>query len=144
MSMLESIEKLRGEIRDDLERTCGSSTSVRSERVLSSLDEIEREISSRYMLLPVDADGVPIRIGMRVINPYGEQFIVDSLYINSNTCRVSEKYSEIKWLADSCRIKRTVEDVLRKFAEEVNGCRDTSELLAKYTDELRELMGGES
>ena len=27
------------------------------------IDEVEREISERFMLLPVDADGVPIRVG---------------------------------------------------------------------------------
>lgn len=47
--MLDSIERLRGEIRDDMERTCGSSTSVRSERVLSALGEIEREISENFI-----------------------------------------------------------------------------------------------
>lgn len=47
--MLESIEKLREYAKLD---------NVLYQDVLDYADEIEREISERYMLLPVDADGV--------------------------------------------------------------------------------------
>ena len=55
--MLESIEKMRDYISTN-QRMRGWKDS------LSDIaDEIEREISEKYMLLPVDADGVPIRVG---------------------------------------------------------------------------------
>ena len=41
-------------------------------------DEIEAEIAERYQLLPVDADGVPIRPGDKLI-AYNERFDVEGI-----------------------------------------------------------------
>ena len=49
--MLESIEKLRGY------------SWIGGGKVNEYLDAIEAEIAERFMELPVDADGVPIRMG---------------------------------------------------------------------------------
>ena len=59
--MLESVKRLRGRIAYLRDRKI----IVPSEaRVLDKCtDEIEREIAERYMPLPLDADGVPIRVG---------------------------------------------------------------------------------
>ena len=59
---LESIEKLRDEAR-----RCFVSTPA-MESLLECADEIQAEIDSRYMLLPVDAVGVPIHVGDEVVD----------------------------------------------------------------------------
>ena len=43
------------------------------------LDEIETEIAERYMELPLDADGVPIRVGDKVQFRNDEPVTVDSI-----------------------------------------------------------------
>ena len=64
---LESMERLRG---------------------LPIADEIEREIAEKYMELPTDADGVPVRIGdkMTNINKPSDEYTVTS--ITESGCRV--------------------------------------------------------
>lgn len=69
MSELESIDKLR----DWLDYKCicydANKNAVElanghhPDELYEIADEIEREIAKRYMELPVDADGVPIRVG---------------------------------------------------------------------------------
>lgn len=101
-------------------------------------DEIEREIAERYMELPVDADGVPIRLGdvMDGVGMYdtlrdvtGEVIEVSFNATDSNECVASvalQVWSEdgkswrrvyIDQYADRYRhVKhRTIEDVLEEF-----------------------------
>lgn len=59
--MMESIEKLREFIDDQF--VCSGQAYLQGMAIAGS---IEREIAERYMLLPVDADGVPIHPGNRV------------------------------------------------------------------------------
>ena len=130
-------------------------------------DEIQAEIDSRYMELPLDADGVPIRVG-------------DYLHSDETRCDfpcrgynmwldgANEKWWTVECCYDkhsgtseyvsakSCRhVKpRTVEDVLEEFGEEFEALckadaypnpnnpsfsyeRELRDLLAKYTVELR-------
>lgn len=67
---MKSIEKLREWSRrvteSDPDENIVSPEYVAQEcgrAALRFADEIEREIAERYQLLPVDADGVPIRVG---------------------------------------------------------------------------------
>ena len=76
--------------------------------------------------LPVDADGVTIRVGDVMKWPYGNgEFIVEG--IGGNTLFYIDKDSnECEWTAAGDKHHRhapTVEDVLREFADEVwNRC----------------------
>ena len=111
------------------------------------IDEIEAEIAERFMELPCDADDVPIRVGDTV------QFVNDAGGTGAKVevCAVSNYYAyygEGKhfYRAKNCRhVKpRTLEDVLREFTEKYQYCisdNGRSITLAKYTDEIRELLG---
>lgn len=59
--MMESIEKLR-----EYAEQCCPEYEDYDARMIEIADAIEAEIKSRYMLLPVDADGAPIRCGDEV------------------------------------------------------------------------------
>ena len=102
-------------------------------------DEIEREIAECYMLLPVDADGVPIRVGDKLIldNGYHPPMEVE---VQPLTTYDSSCYRHVK--------PRTIEDVLMEFADKC--CVHTRdelnlipELVDEYADELRGMMEGE-
>lgn len=137
--MLESIEKLR----DWATRPDGSFWRP---EIREFSDAIEREISERYMPLPLDADGVPIHVGDSVEYPSGVCDDVRFITIYNNAFWINEG----EWLASKCRhVKtRTVEDVLREFAESgtptgEGGVLFETALIEKYADELRDLFGGD-
>ena len=136
--MMESIEKLR-EFVDDQFVYSGQAYF----QGMAIAGSIEREIESRYMLLPVDADGVPIHVGDRLtnINKPSDEYIVAG--VNGEKVFVYGGHAFI--CASQCRHvkQRTIEDVLREFVEYVtNGTNvDSYEKdIADYADELRELM----
>ena len=156
--MLESIKKLRDYISTN-QRMRGW-----KDNLSDIADEIEREIAEKYMELPVDADGVPIR--------YGDKLSSDEMPGRAFTCftclgfNVTRFSGEPLWLvewrydgesgtseyvsAKSCRhVKsRTVEDVLREFGKAyayVDGeCASTSVLISDCVDKLRDLLGGDA
>ena len=144
--MMESIEKLRDELR--ICEMTGSRPTIAF--VAQCADEIEREIAERYMLLPVDADGVPIHVGDRLtnINKPSDEYTVAG--VNGEKLFVYGGHAFI--CASQCRrVKpRTIEDVLHDFWEEWEshpidvewGVRleRLRESEAKYADEIRELM----
>ena len=133
------------------------------------IDEIEVEIAERYMPLPVDADGVPIHMGDAV---EGELFFdnatvrgtVCAYHIHDDdepgTVYIRVKPTKDTWTIKELQFKRcrhvkprTLEDVLNDCADEISEKRgiapelnrDTptrNEIVAKYADEIRELIGG--
>ena len=145
--MIESIEKLRTSAWNMAK---GSNLVDHEEcnLLLIIADEIEREIESRYMELPVDADGVPIHVH-------------DWIEVDDKKQRVAAVAigSAFWWEEDGCHWKqsfmcryvkpRTLEDVLTDFANEVvhqslhqsHKIGLTShELTMRYADEIRELI----
>lgn len=129
---MESIEKLRKVVGS------GADGSMRYSTVMMCLDEIEREIAERYMELPLDADGVPIRPGDRLEYDYGDtsgtRTVVAIIYDGSRRADIDggawdfqfddDEYGEDTRVVNSMRdfyscnrhVKpRTVDDVLREF-----------------------------
>ena len=110
------------------------------------IGEIESEIQERYLLLPVDADGVPIHVGDEV-----------ELTTRAAKFHACLKLSEYGWLIDNdepsgftpdCvrHVKpRTLEDVLCDMIHEY-GCTDarTETIADKYAAEIREFMAGDA
>lgn len=112
--------------------------------LLDIADKIEAEIAERFMELPMDADGVPIRIGDTVcevddrtpVKVMSLTFYEDC--VDVNVCGMNPNLLR--------HVKpRTVEDVLREFTEKYQCCisdNGRSITLAKYAAEIRELLGG--
>ena len=99
-----------------------------------------------YMRLPVDADGVPIHCGDRIVCNDGrvrEVWLIGTqdIMTSDHVCHDWAKCRHVK--------PRTVEDVLRELVDDaLDGTgrdpllKDWSALIAKYTAEIRELLGG--
>lgn len=139
--MLESIERLRNFLKGT---QLWRSVDFR-------LDAIEREISERYMLLPVDADGVPIRVGEEVkfIDAETDETLVVMSLVDEKSFRF--KGSSIPALGIDVRHvkQRTVEDVLCDVWNEAldyaksDIWRDPSEVFAERADEIRGMLNGD-
>ena len=147
---LESIERLRESLND-----CTTEAGVEPNRFDTYwitaracdilIDEIEREIAEKYIELPVDADGVLIRIGdtVRELDDCVPMKVMSLTFyedcVDVNACGMNPNLLR--------HVKpRTVEDVLRDCCNEWNEhCGDDWEsgVYAKYADELRELLGGD-
>lgn len=87
---------------------------------------------------PLDADGVPIRVGDRLTD--GEYaFTVDELAVYGDGSWSIRNEDGNAWAA--CDVTHyhvpTVEDVLREFADEVQRCCDTEDTIAEYAARLR-------
>ena len=144
---MESTDKLRKYIRAFVKGSM--------ETDLTDLaDEIEREIAERYMELPVDADGVPVKLGDTI----GEVDNRDryTFTVEGYTSALPDGIGELMlvdehddcWYPTKCRhVKpRTIEDVLRDFADaygDLGGLESSDQLFAKYADELRSMGVGE-
>lgn len=111
---------------------------------------IEREVSERYIELPVDADGVPIRVGDLIeFGRKGERLEVTHIGWTKHgdptiAYRRPNGTLDCSCIGSGCwHVKpRTLEDVLREFGME---CADdayaTDWAVAIYAAEIRELMG---
>ncbi len=108
------------------------------------LDRIDAELAERYVALPMDADGVPIRVGdvMEWCDPDGEVTVtceVDAVGVecffawDGANGRYAQKCANVY----SHHHEPTVEDVLREFADEVRRCCDTADTIAEYAAKLR-------
>ena len=132
------------------------------------LDKAESEIAERYMLQPVDADGVPIRVGDRLY--VGErELVANGITFYHNTWRVVTDFAafddgylprvdhQMRWAKDCRHVKpRTLEDVLIEYRleaynlyadQELTGEERVNEfkkLDAEYNSEIRELFGGDA
>lgn len=103
------------------------------------LEEIDRELADRYIELPVDMDGVPWHIG-DVVDGHG---VVRDMGLN----RYGWSFFGMTAIDPAIHRHakpRTLEDVLREFAQGVQGQNaDFADLAAKkYAEEIRELIGG--
>jgi len=136
---LESIEKLRTAARN-MAKGRNLEHHEDCNLLLIIADEIEREISEKYLELPVDADGVPIHVGDCMSSVGGSIYgkvtgISACVYIDGELVN-GIQLSHVK--------SRTVEDVLRDFgvnaAHDLNADPDATireSTIAKYASELR-------
>ena len=163
--MMESIEKLRESSHlDDSKWTLETGEVIHvygsepndpnavnwGEQWRKIADEIEAEIESRYMELPVDADGVPIRVGDAVAErPYrpnlGEKYgEVACLLFNSDGWSVSDRDPFGQWWHPATLMHvnpRTIEDVLRDLIDGIGSVEfDALTAIGEAADEIRELM----
>ena len=139
---MESIERLREFLRH-VAPIYVDRENIHICRFDTMLDAIEAEVAERYMKLPEDADGVPIRIGDTIENWHVSIGPIDAIcfmgngewevYKNGNSWVVSGEERHVK--------PRTVEDVLHDFAIacEDAGFKgpDVTRLIREYSDELQ-------
>ena len=147
MSNIKALEKMR-ELCADMKSM--DFASVGCDAVLEIADEIEQEIAERYILGPLDTDGVPIRIGDTLEGAPGskwdgERFEVGSIELTACGWEVCDVETCDSIAAGQTRhVKsRTIEDVLRDCCNEWNEhCGDDWEsgVYAKYAEEIREMM----
>ena len=157
--MIESIEKLRESSHlDDGKLTLETGEVIHvygsepndpnavnwGEQWRKIADEIEAEIESRYMELPVDADGVPIHPNDKLEHVTGMwMFTADTLEVDRWGAHVRPN-GQARIQCANCRHvnPRTIEDVLHDFASKQHGItkEENDALIAECADEIRELM----
>ena len=137
MSGIKAIEKLRASELVGQHMTIGEIA-----------DEIQAEVDSRFMELPVDADGVPIRSGEELyVKDTGEHVPDYCVYGVSRdyvfvwngkriTAHFPYEYTHVK--------PRTLENVLGEFAYKVCDLNVEKREIAKYAAEIRELLCGDA
>lgn len=152
MSEIKALEKLREKIRLDV----NNPWSDLKGDLLAMCDKLEREISERYMELPLDADGAPIHVGDEITLPSGKRDTVCFI-----TYRMTDVvFNERGWVPSQCTHAkpRTLEDVLRECVMQsmtvdrvvngipVLGIDETmfGDWIAENEDELRELLSGDA
>lgn len=125
--MLESIEKLR-------EWRNVPANGYWADEIIEHADAIEREVSERYMLVPVDADGVPIRVGDELQDANGVKVIAECVGSDGFCANGAHRngwcnYRHVK--------PRTVTDVLADLFDRKMSVTDAEH-------ELRDLLGGDA
>lgn len=162
---MKSIDKLRESLKD-----CTKEAGVEPDKFDTYwitadacdhlIDEIEAEIAERYMLLPVDAEGVRVKLGDKLIeHEDGHEFFVDGMKIWGSTYEWwAYEDGGIQAPAMRCtHVKpRTLEDALIEYRlkaynlyadQELTGEERVDEfkkLDAEYDSEIRELLGGDA
>ena len=156
MSELESIAKLRAAGRN-MAKDRNLENHEECNLLLVIADEIEAEIAERFMELPCDADGAPIRVGDKLFFDKNDPGICtgyDWLKINDDGKWMIVVRSD--WHDGGCRflahdsahhVQRTLEDVLRDVWKEAldyaksDMWRNPDEVFAERADEIRAMFG---
>lgn len=113
--------------------------------VLATIEKIEKEVSERFMELPVDADGEVWHVGDFVVgevNPRNPKAIERMLWYGPDSGWQLETDTIIYPCPDRPRHHHTptVEDVLTEFGidwEHESDCEDRAALLKEYAAKLR-------
>lgn len=161
---MKSIEKLRQFLEDQFGSSRFGIHEYGYTQGMAIAKLIEEEIADSYMLLPVDADGVPIHMGDTVegelvFDDATVKGTVTTYHIHDNdepdTVYIKVDCGNGTWTIKELRIKRcrhvkprTLEDVLKAFFHDALDADAfctvrLDDVLAKYADEIRELLGGD-
>ena len=155
---LESIEKLRGWVQHiDENRQLGALAGAGKQGLINIADEIQAEVDEKYMLLPVDADGVPIRVGDRLYHNDEGEFVVNGITFYHNTWRVITNISvfedgyfdgcKMLWAKDCRHVKLDpVKELLEEFGDwykHVAGGCDEPGVIDEYAAKIREAVSAE-
>ena len=157
--MMESIEKLREFVGKELyEKERIGHGDYSHLHVL--IEDVKREITEKYMLLPVDADGVPIHVGDELMtSEYSKRFTCTGYSYQTEGYEkphwsIAYRYDDYDGTTEfvslrSCRHvnPRTIEDVLKAFFHDALDADayctvHIDDVIAKYADELRQMGVG--
>ena len=148
MSKIKALEKLREYTQGMRKQSVTPGHNPCADEVDNYLDEIECEIVERFIKLPVDAVGVPIHIGDKIVIGV----------LNKITCTVEKlEFDGHEWwykngddyfaCSGARHIPRTLEDVLHDVWEEAIDYsksviwRNPDEVFAERADEIRTMFG---
>lgn len=143
--MLESIEDLRKMDEDNLV-SYGNGDYRQDTSHNDIADAIEREVLGRYMELPMDMYGVPIRIGDKMVDSRHDEEPFEVWAIGDGLHPISKRTDGIIAVYPAQFLKhvvpRTVEDVLTQLAREIyadagSELLDMDIIVSKYAKELR-------
>lgn len=139
---MESIEELRKYCKDR------DALLVLTAYKLNELaDAIEAEVAERYVALPLDADGVPVRIGD--VMEWDDTSTAEVVGVGDGTFfYVEDGEAQADWSCAKYKVHHyepTVESTLREMLAEIGegGVYAEDVLLAKYAPRLRLAGDGE-
>lgn len=154
--MLESVKKLRDVATDlgmpvvYLLQDAYNSYSATS-ALLVACDEIEREVSERYIPLPLDADGVPIHVGDELHDSISNSDVIVIAVGNGRAFYCDDNANYRKVFTDNCRHVKAdpVKELLSRVADEVYDDShetpfDRDFIVEKYANELRNTFSGDA
>lgn len=117
---------------------------VPEELLDSCIDEIERELKERYIELPLDKDGVPIRVGDKMMDKEKVGFVVSELNFTGTFVHVFAILGGIGYVYEPSKIRHyngTIEEALREFAivcEDAGNAGDAvNRLINEYAERLQ-------
>lgn len=122
------------------------------EHIREQCGAIQAEVDERFMELPMDADGVPIRVGDKVQFRNDAPVTVDSIGTGKVYANDSGFFGSNGGFYGQGTLKnvhhvkpRTLESVLQEYGSEIadSASKPWSEIVDKYAAEIRELMGVE-
>lgn len=130
----------------------GSGTMADKDAIDSIADRIEAEIAERFMELPVDDDGTPLKVGKTVYGKYlkgNHEYTVRGFSFDQEHGQWDVQVGDAMWVSQNLLIvkPRTLEDVLRDVWEEAldyaksDIWRNPVEVFWERADEIRELLG---
>lgn len=159
---MESIEKLREALGDCVtEAGCKDKFDtywITKDAADKLIDEIEADIAEHYLALPLDADGVPIRPGDKLI-AYNERFDVEGIGDGTVLFRtkddgLGELFNPAATIhAKPDTLKELLDDVSKGIIcyprERVTGYLEDNHSIGEAVmldvrDRLRELLGGDA
>ncbi len=144
---LESIEKMR-ELQGCIDGYYKDIEGNLRSRLMDRIDDLECELADKYMELPCDKHGRPIRIGDRIRCEGSEPVTVVGVGQNKFHGPMVQTDDVIcdSWFAvieGTYHVeKRTIEDVLLDVLHD-SYTVDTQSIVTKYAEELRSMGVGE-
>lgn len=156
MSEIKALKKLRTAARN---MTKGRNLENHEEcnLLLIIADEIEAEIAKRFMELPVDADGVPIRVGETVYGKYlkgNPEYTVRGFSFDQEHGQWNVQVGDAMWVSQNLlgAKPRTLESILCDALADVSCMGDgivrtfkaDEQYVVELADEIRDLLGGDA
>ena len=113
------------------------STTTAKSVVNEKADEIECELKKRYIELPLDADGIPICVGDKVVSKYGEEARVAAV---ASRAFVTASDQICLRSPSAFHHKGSVSDVLREFAIACEDAGNAGEAVNMLISEYAEML----
>lgn len=158
-------DELRKYVKTSCQNVVGNSRCSGMKKILAIADSIDREhrmamekvaaevdalpmtdesmAEHGWIHLPVDANGVPIRVGDRLTDGEYTFTVCELATFRDGSWSIRNEDGNAWAACDVTHHALTVEDVLDEFADEVQRCCDTQDTIAEFAAKLRLAEGVE-